>query len=86
MGKLGRSQDAYDRFSAAVDVALTVLAVLWLPVLVIPLAVRITPGLAGTLDTIDYLVWAVFTAEYLVKLYLAPARWWFAGITWSTCW
>jgi voltage-gated potassium channel len=77
MGKLGRSQDAYDRFCAAADVPLTVLAVLWLPVLVIPLAVRITPGLAGTLDTVDYLVWAVFTVEYLVKLYLAPARWWF---------
>jgi len=53
MGKLGRSQDAYDRFSAAVDVPLTVLAVVWLPVLVIPLAVRITPGL------IDLLVIAV---------------------------
>jgi hypothetical protein len=51
------------------------LAVLWLPVLVIPLAVRIAPGLASTLDTIDYLVWVVFTCEYLVKLYLAPARW-----------
>ena len=33
---LGRSQDAYDRFSAA-DGPLTVLAVLWLPVLVVPL-------------------------------------------------
>jgi hypothetical protein len=49
-------------------VPLTVLAVLWLPVLVIPLVVRITPGLAGALDTIDYLVWAVFTVEYLVAL------------------
>jgi voltage-gated potassium channel len=75
MNKLGRSQDAYDRFSAAVDVPLTVLAVLWLPVLVLPLVIRVRAGLAGTFDTIDYLVWAVFVAEYLVKLYLAPARW-----------
>ena len=73
--KLGGSQDAYDRFAAAVDLPLTVLAVLWLPVLIIPLAVRVTPGLAGTLDTIDYLVWAVFAVEYLVKLYLSPSRW-----------
>jgi voltage-gated potassium channel len=75
MNNLGRSQDAYDRFSAAVDVPLTVLAVLWLPVLVLPLVIRVRAGLAGTFDTIDYLVWAVFVAEYLVKLYLAPARW-----------
>jgi voltage-gated potassium channel len=75
MNNLGRSQDAYDRFSAAVDVPLTVLAVLWLPVLVLPLVIRVRAGLAGTFDAIDYLVWAVFVAEYLVKLYLAPARW-----------
>ena len=72
--RLGRSQDAYDRFSAAVDLPLTVLAVLWLPVLVIPLAVRVSPGLAATLDSADYLVWAVFTVEYLVKLYLSVSR------------
>ena len=75
MNRLARSQDAYDRFSAAVDLPLTVLAVLWLPVLVIPLATRVSPGLSGTLDTIDYLVWAVFAVEYLVKLYLSPSRW-----------
>ena len=34
---LGRSQDAYERLSAAVDGPPTVLAVLWLPVLVVPL-------------------------------------------------
>jgi len=28
--------------------------VLWLPVLVIPLAARVPAGVAGTLDTIDY--------------------------------
>jgi hypothetical protein len=62
MRRLGGSQDAYDRFTAVAEVPLTVLAVLWLPVLVIPLAVRVSPGLADTLDTIDYLVWAVCTA------------------------
>jgi len=41
MSQLGRSQDAYDRFSAAVDGPLTVLAVLWLPVLVVPLVARV---------------------------------------------
>ena len=77
MIKLGRSQDAYDRFCAAVEVPLLVLAVFWLPVLVIPLVARLPAGVAGTFDTIDYLVWAVFVAEYLIKLYLAPSRWTF---------
>jgi len=40
MNNLGRSQDAYDRFSATVEVPLVVLAVPWLPVLVIPLVAR----------------------------------------------
>jgi voltage-gated potassium channel len=77
MIKLGRSQDAYDRFCGAVEVPLLVLAVFWLPVLVIPLVGRLPAGVAGTFATIDYLVWAVFVAEYLIKLYLAPSRWTF---------
>jgi voltage-gated potassium channel len=72
---LGRSQDAYDRFAAAVDGPLTVLAVGWLPVLVVPLVVRVSAGTSEALDTADYAVWAVFAVEYLVKLYLSPSRW-----------
>jgi voltage-gated potassium channel len=78
MNNLGRSQDAYNRFSAAVEVPLTVLAVLWLPVLVVPVVTRIPGSVADTLTAIDYLVWAAFVVEYLVKLYLAPSRWEFA--------
>ena len=72
---LGRSQDAYDRFSAAVDGPLTVLAAGWLPVLVVPLVIRVSPGTSAALDAVDYAVWAVFAVEYLVKLYLSPSRW-----------
>jgi voltage-gated potassium channel len=75
MPQLARSQDAYDRFSATVEVPLTVLAVLWLPVLVVPLVTRVPAGTAATLDVIDYVVWAAFVVEYLVKLYLSPSRW-----------
>ena len=74
MNLLGRSQDAYDRFSAAVDLPLTILAVAWLPVLVVPLVARVHGSVADSLDTVDYLVWAAFVTEYLVKLYLTPAR------------
>jgi len=74
MNSLGRSADAYDRFSAAVEVPLTVLSVLWLPVLIIPLAARVPPAVAASFDTVDYVVWGVFVTEYVVKLYLAPSR------------
>jgi hypothetical protein len=71
---LSRSQDAYDRFSAATDLPLTVLALLWLPVLVIPVAVHLSSGVAETFNAIDYFVWALFVVEYLIRLYLAPSR------------
>jgi len=71
---LGRSQDAFDRFSAIVELPLTVLALLWLPVLIIPYVVRLEPAVVDTFDAIDYLVWAAFVIEYLVKLYLVPNR------------
>jgi voltage-gated potassium channel len=74
MPTLARSQDAYDRFSAAVELPLTVLALLWLPVLVVPLVVDLRPDVADTFAAIDYFVWAAFAVEYLVRLYLAPSR------------
>jgi len=74
MPTLARSQDAYDRFSAVVELPLTILALLWLPILVLPLVARLPAGIAGTLNAIDYLVWAIFVVEYLIRLYLAPSR------------
>ena len=75
MPTLARSQDAYDRFSAAVELPLTILALLWLPVLIVPFVVRLQASAADTFNAIDYFVWAAFVVEYLVKLYLAPSRW-----------
>src|ERR1017187_8189896 len=74
---LGRSQEAYDRFSSAVDVPLTIAAVVWLPFLIIPLFVRLTGGVAATFDGVDYTIWALFVIEYLVKVWLVRARWGF---------
>jgi len=70
----GRSPNAYERFSAAVDLPMMVLALLWLPVLVLPFVIKLPPGLTATFEDIDYAVWAAFVVEYLVKLWLTPAR------------
>jgi voltage-gated potassium channel len=72
----GRTGDpeAYNRFSTAVDGPMTVLAVLWLPVLVVPLVAHLSAGMTEAFNAVDYTVWAVFVVEYLVKLGLAPNR------------
>lgn len=74
---LARSQSAYDRFSAATDLPLTLLAVLWLLVLVLPLVMHLPAGVDRSFNLIDFGVWAVYAAEYLVRLYLVPDRKWF---------
>jgi voltage-gated potassium channel len=80
LSALARNQSAYDRFTAAVSPPMTVLSVLWLPVFVIPMVVHHLPaGVAQTLDTIDYLIWAMFAVEYIAVLYLAPDRLRFAA-------
>lgn len=75
MGRVQRSPEAYERFSRAVDGPMTVLAIIWLPVLVVPLVTHLSPVLADTFNGIDYTVWAVFVVEYLTKLGLVPSRW-----------
>ena len=73
--RLGRNQEAYDKFSQAVEVPLLVLTILWLPVLIVPLVHPVHGSMAETFAVIDYMVWALFALEYVIKLYLAPSRW-----------
>lgn len=66
--------EAFERFSRAVDGPLTVLALLMIPLIVLPLVVDLSPGTESAFLAIDYLIWAVFATEYAIKLYLAPNR------------
>jgi voltage-gated potassium channel len=66
--------EAFERFSRAVDGPLTVLALLMIPLIVLPLVMDLSPGTTAAFLAIDYLIWAVFAAEYAIKLYLAPNR------------
>jgi voltage-gated potassium channel len=69
-----RHENAFDRFSAAVDGPMTVLTILWLPVLVIPLVKALHGTVDTTVNVIDYSIWALFAVEYLAKLWLTPQR------------
>jgi voltage-gated potassium channel len=71
---LGRNQDAYDKFSAGVELPLMVVTILWIPVLLVPLVRPVHGSVASTFAVIDYTVWALFALEYVIKLYLAPDR------------
>jgi voltage-gated potassium channel len=65
---------AFERFSRAVDGPLTILALVMLPLIVLPLVTDLSPATESVFLAIDYLIWAVFAAEYAIKLYLAPNR------------
>ena len=66
--------EAFEQFSRAVDGPLTVLALVMIPLIVLPLVMDLSPGTESAFLAIDYLIWAVFAAEYAIKLYLAPNR------------
>lgn len=68
---------ALERFSSRIDPVMTVLALLWLPVLVVPFVTQLHGSVALTFDALDYFIWAAFAVEYAVKLWLAVDRWHF---------
>lgn len=51
-----------------------VLSLVWLPVLIIPMATTVRGGIQTAFEAIDYFVWAAFAAEYGVKVWLAQDR------------
>lgn len=65
---------AYERFAQAVDGPLMVLAVVFIPVLVVPLAVHLSSGVSTGFQAADFTIWALFAGEFLAKLYLARHR------------
>jgi len=70
-------EERLQRFSARIDPIMMVLALLWLPVLVVPLVTELHGWVATTFAAIDYFVWAAFVVEYAAKLRLAVDRWHF---------
>ena len=67
----GSQEEALDRFSQRSDPVMMVLALVWLPVLVIPLVTTLHGSVALTFDIVDYVIWVAFGVEYAVKIWLA---------------
>jgi len=51
-----------------------VLALAMIPLIVVPLVLDLSPATERAVLSIDYVLWAVFAAEYGIKLSLAPNR------------
>lgn len=77
LGTQGPAEEALDRFSARVDGWMMALALLWLPVLIVPLVTSLHGGVALAFGIADYLVWAAFAVEYVIKVWLAVDKWLF---------
>ncbi len=66
-----RFLDAYETRTA---IPLLVLAVAALPLLILPAAADLSPRAERGVLVVDWVIWAIFLADYLVRLYLAPDR------------
>ncbi|MGN6242310.1 MAG: potassium channel family protein [Motilibacteraceae bacterium] len=70
-----RAAGGYDWWERHTDIPLTLLAVVFVVVLVLPLAHPLTPAEARVLQVANAVIWFGFAVDYLARLYLAPARW-----------
>lgn len=78
----GDRREALERFDRAVELPLLVLALVMVPLLVAPFVVDLSPGLHRTFIAVDWLIWAVFAFEYVVRLLLTDRRWRFVRREW----
>lgn len=73
--RLGRGDPAaLERFEQYTAVPMLVLAVAFIPLLLIPLFVTLSPGWDQTFLVLDWFIWAAFAVEYVIRLYLAPRK------------
>ena len=69
-----RAADGYSHWERWVEWPLVGLALLFLAVLILPLAEPLTPAEKHALDAANVAIWAVFVLDYAVRLFLALDR------------
>ncbi|MGH2688679.1 MAG: ion transporter, partial [Actinomycetota bacterium] len=68
---------ALERYRHLSEGPLLVLALLMIPLLLVPLVFALPSSVEEVFVATDYLIWALFAVDYIVRLYLAPRRWGF---------
>ena len=66
------NRPAFDRYEQVARVPVTVLSFVMVPILLIPLCVTLTGWLATAFNVADYTGWAIFSADYAIRLVLVP--------------
>jgi voltage-gated potassium channel len=69
-----RAHGGYEAWERNADYVLIPLALIFLAVLLIPLAVHLTPAEQAAFLVANVFIWVVFAVDYFARLYLAPAR------------
>jgi voltage-gated potassium channel len=70
-----RTEERYRRFERAVGPVMLILSVLFIPVFILSLLPQVRTKTGLPLEEIEWAIWAVFVAEYLVRFTIAPVRW-----------
>jgi voltage-gated potassium channel len=68
------SQEALERFESQTAWPMLVLSLAIIPLLVIPLVADLSPATETTIFALDWILWSLFAIEFVVRLYLAPAK------------
>ena len=69
-----RREELFQKFERASELPLLVLSVLFVPILIVPFAVELDGPLMNTVDTLDWVIWAIFAQELMIRTYLSPSR------------
>ena len=80
--KPSERQTALERFERAVELPLLILALVMVPLIVLPLLLDLPDGLEASFVAADWFIWAVFAFEYIVRLALTQQRWRFVRREW----
>lgn len=78
MNLVGNKQartDLYYEYSKLSDTPLLVLALLMIPILILPEIADLTSDQDNLLNTFDWFIYALFAIDFLIKFYLAPSKW-----------
>lgn len=70
-----RAARGYERWEARTERPMLSLSLVFVVVLVVPLATRPSHPVSVALSAANAAIWAAFTVDYVARLYLARARW-----------
>lgn len=74
MSQADAKQQRYDRFIDRVEVPMLTLAVLLIPVILMPFVENLSPESESALQLLGAAIWIIFAVEYLAMIYLSPNR------------